>query len=157
MYSPDDKDIELIRLLNQMDDYISDNTPYDEWEDHYFKIEEKCRERYVSWLKFKGLDEFIKDFPHNVEVYLNFIYRYTHDDEINLKIIFPIYMQEFFSDYLLRKVLAEPYEYVQWPPALKLFYQFLQEIGYIEDIEKIIKLFDALEPYFINILKERYS
>ena len=80
-----------------------------------------------------------------------------HSDNINLKTVSSIYIEEFFIDHLLRKVLVEPHEYTEWPPALKLFYNFLYEIGYLERLEKIIKLLDGIEPNFIGVLRKRYS
>ena len=38
-------------------------------------------------------------------------------------------------DWLMRKVMVKPPEYTQWPPALRLFYRFLSEKGYLDDPE----------------------
>jgi len=156
-YLPDDEDEKFVQLIDQMDKYIADDVDYGEWEDHYFILEEKCKKRFEKWLIFKGVKEYSKDFPYNIEIYLNFIYRYMHGDNINLKTVLPIYIEEFFVDHVLRKVITEPYDYVKWPPALKLFYNFLNEIGYLENPDKIIKLIDSIEPHFIKILRERFS
>ncbi len=51
----------------------------------------------------------------------------------------------------------EPHEHVDWPPALKLFYNFLYEKKYLEDIDFIIDIIDNLEPRFIDVLKNRFS
>ena len=80
-----------------------------------------------------------------------------HEDEINIKTVMAIYMEEFFVDFVLRKVSVEPHEYIEWPPAIRLFYMFLDEIGYLKSPEKIIKFIDQVEPLFIKIIKERYS
>jgi len=157
IYIPANEDNELVQLLNQMDDYIDKGTEYDEWEDHYFEMEEKCKKRFENWLKFKEVEEYSEDFPFNIEIYLNFIYHYMHEDEINLKTVRPIYIKEFFTDHVLRKVMAEPHEYITWPPSVKLFYRFLKEIGYLERPEKVIKLLDEIEPVFVKILKARHS
>jgi hypothetical protein len=156
-YLPDKEDEKLIQLINQMDNYIAEGVEYDEWEDHYFSMEEKCKERFEKWLMFKGVKEYSEDFPVHVETYLNFVYRYMHEDDIYLKTVLPIYIEEFFVDYVLRKVMVEPHEYVKWLPALKLFYIFLYETGYLRSPEKIIKLLDEIEPHFIEILRDRYS
>ncbi|MFO7889239.1 MAG: hypothetical protein R6V04_02755 [bacterium] len=156
-YLPDKEDEKLIQLFNQLDNYISEGVEYDEWEDHYFSMEEKCKKCYKKWLIFKGVEEYSKDFPFYIEIYLNFIYRYMHKDDINLKTVLPVYIEEFFVDHILRKVIIEPQEYIMWPPALKLFYNFLYEIGYLNRPEKIIKLVDGIEPQFINILRDRES
>lgn len=156
-YLADKEDEKLVQLINQMDKYIAEDVEYNEWEDHYFSMEEKCKERFEKWLIFKGVNEYSKDFPFNIEIYLNFIYRYMHEDNINLKTVLPIYIEEFFVDHILRKVMVEPQEYIKWPPALKLFYNFLYEIGYLRSPEKIIRLLDKIEPHFIEILRDRYS
>ena len=156
-YSSDEEDEKLIQLINQMDKYIVDDVEYDEWEDHYFLMEEKCKERFINWLIFKGMDKYSEDFSFNIEIYLNFIYRYMHEEPINLKTVLPMYIEEFFVDYVLRKATVEPQEYVDWPPALKLFYLFLYNTGYLESPEEIIQLIEKIEPYFIEILRERYS
>jgi hypothetical protein len=61
----------------------------------------------------------------------------------------------FFLDYLLRKVMAKPPEYTQWPPALRLFYRFLAEKGYLDDPEPLIASLYAIEPDFIAWVKQR--
>jgi hypothetical protein len=156
-YEPDDEDKELVELLHRMDDYIEVSTEYGEWENHYFKMEKKCLERFEQWLELKGVQEYSGEFPYNAGTYLDFIYRYMHEDEVTLKTVTAIYVEEFFVDHLLRKVMAEPHEYLTWPPALKLLYRFLKEIGYLERPERIIKLLDEIEPTFVQIVKERYS
>lgn len=156
-YSIKAADTKLVALLNELDSFIVDFADYDDWEDLYFTINEKCKERYKNWLEFRELDDFAGDFSDNIEVYLNFIYQYAHVDPVHLKNITYAIIEEFFLDNLLRKMSAEPNEYVTWPPALKLFYLFLKDIGYLEKPEPIIRLFDKIEPVFINMLKERYS
>ncbi|GAG48770.1 unnamed protein product, partial [marine sediment metagenome] len=78
-------------------------------------------------------------------------------DIVILKSMPDIYFIEFFEDFLLRKMMTEPNEYVNWPPALKLFYQFLHEKGYLDNPEEIIMKIDRLEPYFIEVLKKQFS
>ena len=152
-----DEDKEFIELLNQMDEFIFEGTDYGEWESHYFTLGKKCHERFANWLIYKGLKEFSEEFSYKVEVYMDFIYRYMHNDDIILKTVTSIYIEEFFTDYVLRKVVAKPHEYVEWSPALRLFYQFLKEIGYFNKPEKIIKCLDTIEPLFIKILQEHFS
>ena len=41
--------------------------------------------------------------------------------------VLPDALEEFFMDWLMRKVMVKPPEYTQWPPALRLFYRFLAE------------------------------
>jgi hypothetical protein len=88
---------------------------------------------------------------------MNFVYRYIHAQNTTLKSVTPICLEEFFFDYVLRKVSAEPAEYVYFPPAIKTFYLFLSEKGYIRNPEPIIGSIDDIEPGFVHMLKERYE
>ena len=63
---------------------------------------------------------------------------------------------EFFEDFLIRKMMAAPAEYILWPPALKLFYLFLHKKGYLINSDKIIGQIDKIEPYFIKVLKHQF-
>jgi hypothetical protein len=53
------------------------------------------------------------------------------------------------------KVMVTPPAYTQWPPALRLFYRFLSEKGYLDDPEPIIAGLPAIEPHFIALVKQR--
>lgn len=154
---PDEEDKELIKMIRDIDRYLYDGVDYGVWEDDFFSMEEKCVDRYEKWLDDKGLAEYDEKFSFCVETFLNFVYGYMHDDIVMLRSVLPRYFQEFFSDYALRKAIVEPHEYVNWPPALKLFYRFLHEKGYVEDSQPITQLLDEIEPYFLEILRKRYS
>jgi hypothetical protein len=154
---PDTKDKALVKAIIKMDEFITDEADYDDWEDHYFSMEEECADRFNKWLNDKGLAEYSEDFPYWTQTYLNFIYRYMHDDLVLLKEVQPIYLEEFFADYVLRKIMVEPHEYVQFIPAIKIFYTFLHEKGYINNPEPMIELLDTFEPMFIEILRKRFG
>lgn len=154
---PDEKDKDMIKMINKMDDYISNGADYDEWEDHYFSMEEGCTDRYTQWLDDKGLSGHSSDFAFYVENFLNFIYRYDHDDIAILKSVLFIHLEEFFTDYVLRKIMVEPNEYIYCPPAVKLFFTFLYEKGYFNNPDRVIEMIDKVEPYFIKILRDKYS
>ncbi len=153
-----EEDLELLKALDLMDSYIVDGTDYGEWESHFFSMQELCCNRYAEWLLKKGVKEYNEGFPLCIEIYLNFVYCYMHDDVITLQNVSERYIEEFLSDYLLRKMMVrEPQEYTQWPPAIKIFYTYLTEMGYLEDPASSIKLLDRFEPQFIQILRERYA
>jgi len=150
---PDRKDQKLLNALRRMDEYIEEGAGYDEWEAHFFSMQETCRDRYYQWLKAKGVpDKYNSQFPFCVESYLNFIYQY---DEGELQDVSPSAIEEFFMAHLMRKVMVKPPEYTHWPPALRLFYTFLAEKGYLDDPEPMIELFDDIEPDFIELVKKR--
>lgn len=153
---PDDNDRKMVSAINYIDKYIADCEDYDEWEDHYFSMEEQCTERFHNWLTIKELHEFSENFPFCVKTFINFIYRYGQTGT-GLKSVLPVEFEEFFLDYLLRKVITEPYEYVYWPPALKLFYTFLHEKEYIRNPESSIQSINMMEPELIKILRDRFS
>lgn len=155
---PDDDDKEFLQQLDTMDHYIHDGTDYGEWEDEYFSMEEACKKSFSNWLQKKGVPgKYSKDFPFLAEVFMNFVYRYGHDDVIVLKSVLPEYFEDFLFDHVLRKVMMEPHEHVEWPPALKLFYSFLAEKGYLIDVEQFVGIIDSLERQFIDVLRERYG
>ena len=154
---PDEKDRATIEKINKMDQYIIDRTEYDQWEDFFFSMLEEVQDRYVEWLIAKGAAEHSQRFAYCLDTYLNFIYMYMHDDLTILKTVSPVYFDEFFSDYLLRKLMAEPHVYAMFPPAIQFFYRFLHEKGYLDNPEKIIRIIDKMEPGFIEVLRKRFT
>lgn len=154
---PDREDRDMVESIQRMDQCIAGGADYNKWEGHYFQMEEKCALRFELWLKEKGHEEYCENFPFYTETYLNFVYRYNQDDLTTLKSIVPEYLEEFFADYLLRKVIIEPYEYTLFPPAMKLLYKFLSEKGYMDDHTAITEIIDQIEPSFVRILRKRFG
>jgi hypothetical protein len=156
-FIPDNEDKELLAMLHRMDKHIRYGNDYGEWEKFYNKCMDACKSRFKNWMICKGMDRYQEDFPFNIQVYLDFVYTYRHRDKITPKSITPDYFQEFLCDFVLRKVLLEPRDYIQFPPTLKTFYLFLSEIGYMEDAETIIESIDETEPRFIDVLRKMFS
>jgi hypothetical protein len=143
----------FLDALRQLEARITAHVAYDAWEADFFAMQDLCSQRYQHWLQAKGVPEtYSEQFPFCVETYLNFIYQY---DAGNLRDVSPEALAEFFLDYLLRKVMAQPPEYTHWPPALRLFYRFLAEKGYLDDPEPIVAGLYAIEPDFIALVKQR--
>ncbi len=157
IFPADQEDSELIEKIEKLDGYIENSAEYSSYENLLFSLHDECRERFEKWLTAKGLKEDIQDFSFCLQPYLDFIYGYMHDDTVVLKSVPDIYFLEFFEDFLLRKIMLEPMEYVYWPPALKLFYRCLHEKGYLDNQEDIIREIDKLEPYFIEVLRKQFS
>ena len=132
------------------------NGDYDAWEEFYLKLEDECQDRFHSWLVRKGLSQYAQSFGFYAGFYLNFIYRYGHSDTTLLDRITYIDIEEFFLDHVLRKLMLEPNEYPDLPPAIKLLYQFLSEKGYMDDPSAIVNLLEEVEHEFIEILQQRY-
>jgi len=158
IFPPDQKDGICIDRLETIDGYLRNAKDYSEWEDEYFAMEEACNESFSNWLKKKGTPDYIvQDFPFLAEIFLNFVYRYIHDHMVVLKSVDATYFEEFLFNHVLRKVMMEPHEHVDWPPTLKLFYNFLYEKEYIEDATPFIQIIDDLEPQFVDFLRERFG
>ncbi len=157
IFPPEQEDVDLIKKIEKLDGYIENSADYSYYEDLLFSLHDECKERFEKWLAAKGVKEGIENFSFCLQTYLDFIYGYMHDDTVVLKSVPNIYFLEFFEDFLLRKMMAEPMEYVYWPPALKLFYRFLHEKGYLDNQEDIIREIDKLEPYFIEVLRKQFS
>lgn len=154
---PDKDDKAIISGLNELDNHIYDNAEYDAYEELLFSLKDKFENQFEKWLIAKGLKSNIKDISTSLHIYFDFIYGYIHDDIVVFKSVPFEYFLEFFEDFLIRKMMAEPNEYIYWPPALKLFYQFLYEKEYFNNPDTIIQRIDKLEPYFIEVLKKQFS
>jgi len=156
---PDADDQDAIDKLTQLDTLVLDQADYKQFESLLTEVKDSCEERFRQWLIAKGLNEHAEDFADCPYIFFDFVYRYRHDDVIVLKTVTDRYWLEFFEDFLIRKMMVTPPEYVFWPPALKLFYRFLNEKGYLDNPDKIIGQIDKIEPYFIasiflNIFKK---
>jgi hypothetical protein len=150
---PDRDDATLLEALRQLEARIAAGEDYGDWEADFFAMQERCCQRYQQWLRAKGVPETLsQQFAFCLDPYLTFIYQY---DGGNVQDIVPDALAEFFMDWLLRKVMVKPPEYTQWPPALRLFYRFLSEKGYLADTEPIVAALHAIEPDFIALVKQR--
>jgi hypothetical protein len=155
---PDKEDEELISTIRKLDGYISEGVDYSEYEEMFLDMKDICEVRFHKWLTGKGLQEQqALSFSDCLFIYLDFIYGYMHDDLVLLKSVPPFYFQEFFEDYLIRKMLVEPNEYAYWPPAIKLFYRFLREKEYLDDPDDFVKKIDIIESRFIEVLRKQFT
>jgi len=153
----DTDDRQAIDKLTHLDSLVMDQADYQGFESLLTEVKDKCEERFRQWLVAKGLDQHADDFADCPYIFFDFIYGYMHDDVVVLKDVSDRYWLEFFEDFLIRKMMVSPPEYVLWPPALKLFYRFLHEKGYLNNPDKIIGQIDEIEPYFIEVLKHQFS
>jgi len=150
---PNDDDDTFVKALEELDARIDFGEDYGDWESDFFEIKDLCCERYHHWLQAKGVPETFRDqFSACIEPYLNFIYQYDAGDLLS---VLPDTLEEFFMDWLMRKVMVKPPEYTLWPPALRLFYRFLSEKGYLDNLEPMLKGLYAIEPAFIALVKQR--
>lgn len=155
---PDDDDRKLIDMIHQMDRNITEKVGYSAYEKFCMDMEQECRKQYEKWLKEKGLDEELSgELSWNIELFLTFVYRYMHEDVVTLEYIPPDCFAEFFMDYVLRKVVAKPHEYVRFMPSVKYFYRFLSEKGYeVRLYDETLNFIDVIEMHFLKRLREQF-
>ncbi len=154
---PDPDDQDVIDKLTQLDNLAINQADNDQFESLLTEVKDKCEERFRQWLVAKGLENHVENFAGCPYIFFDFVYGYMHEDVIVLKTVSDRYWMEFFQDFLIRKMMTDPQEYILWPPALKLFYRFLHEKGYLKNPEKIIQQIDTAEPFFIDVLKHQFS
>ena len=155
---PNKLDLKVFKDLEKLDQRILKSASYDKYEKLFLKAQEECPERFYEWLGDKGVQEYQDTFAYLSDVYITFIYGYSHEEPVTLKSGPGKYFVEFMVEFLLRKAQMEPWEYTLCPAAMKLFYTFLHEKLYLVDYPKrMIGLIDRLEPHFIDILKENFS
>ena len=144
----------MLEQLQRLDVMLADGEGYDAWEELYFHVEEACCTRYYEWLKAKGVPaRHSNEFPYCLERFVDFVYRYN---AVTFAMVSVFEMEEFLLDHLLRKVMIQPEDYVFWPPAIRLFYTFLAEKGYIENSQPFLELVHRVEPKFIELLKKQF-
>jgi hypothetical protein len=155
--APDSEDTALIDRIIKLDRFVTEEADYREYESPLMEVKDKAAELFERWLDDKGFPEEYDALARCLSIYLDFVYGYVHDDVVTLRSVRPGYLVEFFEDFLLRKMYAEPQEYVDWPPSIKLFYQFLKDKGYVEDPSPIIQAIERLEPRFLEVLRRHFG
>ncbi|MGC8602059.1 MAG: hypothetical protein ACP5VS_00045 [Desulfomonilaceae bacterium] len=155
---PTADDLKVIHNLNRLDQYIMRCADYEKYEELLWDVQHGCLERFCLWLTDKGIEEHQDIFAYLTDTYITFIYGYPHEEPVTLKSGPGKYFVEFMVAFLLLKTSMEPWEYTLCPAAMRLFYKFLHEKGYlVECPDRMIVLIDRLEPHFIEILMERFS
>ena len=136
---------------------MKSESDWEEVEDLLHQVQDAAEDRFGNWLTLKGVSEEAERFASCLSIFFDFVYGYMHEDVVLFNSVGWRYFKEFFDDYLLRKMMVEPHEYIDWPPALKLFYRFLHEKGYLEDPLPLVSLISKVEPDFIYILRKQFS
>lgn len=150
----DSDDQKMLKALKKLDKQLKDGEEYDEWEELCFQVEDMCCAGYFRWLTAKGAPEQqCQEFPYSIETFLDFVYRYNG---ISVLDISDFDLEEFLMDHLPRKVMVQPNEYVNWPPAMRLFYTFLAEKGYCRNPDRICNLISSIETEFVDMLKKQF-
>ncbi|MEW6202130.1 MAG: hypothetical protein AB1546_09155, partial [bacterium] len=152
---PDSGDEEFLQELRKLDEHMCRKSDYDEYEELYQDVTKLAMKRFDLWLEVKKAPEKMRPLWGCLEIYMSFVYAYGHAE--SLKDVSRTELEEFFFGHLLRKMSAEPDEYAEWPAAIKFFYQFLHEKGYIADPREIVGAINQIEPFFIKVLKKRFG
>ena len=151
-------DLQFLDLLAALDETKQDSEDCDEWHEQYEAMEEKCGEVFNVWLEGKGVDpEFISKFAFHATFFTNFVYNYYYEDTDILRNTDDLLFDDFFYDFVLRKIMMEPEEHVDWVPALRLFFLFLAEKGYLDDATFYVYTIDTFEEPFLQFLRKEYS
>ncbi len=155
---PDPRNAKLVENIRELDRRMSRAEDYSECEDLLSAIQSEAGSQFEEWLKKKGVQrETSANLSGCLEMFLDFIYAYGHDEVFTLASVPRSAFLEFFEDYLIRKMYASPHEYVDWPPSLKLFYRFLVEKGYLANADPLINMINSLEPGFIALLRRHFE
>ena len=151
------EDRALIEKISKLDRFMENEADYGEYEKLLTETKDEAERRYKQWLSDRGLPSEFHQLSGCLYNYFDFVYGYMHDDIVTLKTVTLSYLTEYFEDFLIRKVYGPPQEYVEWPPAIKLFYLFLKDKGYMEDVASVTSMINALELRFMDILKKQFS
>jgi hypothetical protein len=130
---------------------------YEDWEKQYGTVRENFGEVFWGWLVAKGVGEgMADDFAFKAEFFINFIYNYGCTDILR-NTDYGCF-DEFFFDFVLRKIMLDkPGEHVEWVPALRLFFAFLAEKGYVDDAAPYVEAIDGFEEPFFDLLRKEYG
>lgn len=152
-----DEDRALIQNIEKLDRFMEEEADYGEYEKLLTETKDEAEKRYKQWLMDRGFPEEFHGLAGCLHIYFDFVYGYMHDHVVTMKTITLNYLTEFFEDFLIRKVYGDPQEYVEWPPAIKLFYLFLKDKGYMKDTTSMTSMINALELRFMEILKKQFA
>ena len=152
------KEKSLIEKLRKLDGMMDGDMDYDSIETLLSSVKEPAAEFFQNWLITKGLETRLADnLSDCLFLWLDFIYAYGHDEDTCLASVPASSWDEFFHDFLLRKMMVEPPIYVNWPPALKLFYRYLSDRGFVENPDETGQFIRSAEPDFYDLLKRQFS
>lgn len=151
-----DKDQRFFDQLAALDEIKKEADDFDEWQKQYEVVRESFGEIFWGWLTAKDVDEDLaNEFTFRAEFFINFIYNYGSADILQNTDY--SCLDEFFYDFVLRKIMLDPWEHVEWVPALRLLFTFLAEKGYVEEAEPFVKAIDSFEEPFLSLLRKEYG
>ncbi len=114
------REVELFQDLRRLDSLVAQGAEWDEKEALLSSIKGTFGDAFRNWLAAKGIEEpLADDLAACLPIWLDFIYAYGHDEDTPLSKVPSSSWHEFFDGFLLRKLMADPPAYVNWPPQGK--------------------------------------
>lgn len=148
----------LFRDLRALDALVAEEADWEAVEGRFTALKDPLRDAFQGWLTAKGLEESLAaELAGCIFIWLDFVYAYDHEEDTRLAAVPASSWQEFFLDFLLRKMVVDPPEYVTWPPALKLFYRYLHDRGHLEDPQTVERSIERMEPDFYEFLERQFA
>ncbi len=154
-----EEDERFVALLTELDESkLADSEDYDKWARLYDPMEEQCAKSFRDWMERKGVDQGLAaDFAFMATFFTNFVYQYDHDDPGVLSNTDEFFFEDFFYDFVLRKIMMEPEEHVDWAPALRIFFLYLEEVGYFPDAGTYVDTLNTFEEPFLQLLRREFG
>lgn len=155
---PSGREEKIVQDLRQLEELIEQEADYEKREQLLAAVTEALVEDFREWLSAKRIEEALADnLSGCLPIWMDFIYAYGHDEDTSLRRVPAGSWRDFFDDFLLRKLMVDPAAYAQWPAALKLFYRYLQERGYLESAHEAEDAIRRIEPGFYRSLAKVFS
>ncbi|MFQ6091755.1 MAG: hypothetical protein ACE5OR_03580 [bacterium] len=155
IFPADRKDKALIRQLQKLDERVESGFDWEKHEKDFLSFQNKVVQRYGDWCVKNGVSWDDTDkLCFAVQRYLDFVYGYgngtlfTIDEEA---------VREFVTLFWIRKTQAEPEELSAMPKALELFYLFLKEKGFVDEIDRFVQAIRSSRPEFLANLKAYFT
>lgn len=154
----DDEDRLLFKELQWLDELAAMKADFDNIDALLSSLKDRFPAAFQKWLTAKGLTkELAIEFSACLSIWFDFIYAYEHDENTSLVSVPASSWFEFFHEFLLRKMVVNPPLYVHWPPALKLFYQYLHERNFLKSAHEAVSIIQDIEPGFYDLLRKHFS
>lgn len=148
----------LVEVLRSLDGLVRDGASGVEREAALTKVRARCAVSFGNWLHDKGAESFSLILEPCVQPWLDYLYGGGPWPAQPLAEVSMASVERFLFEYLPRRVSVPPAEYLDWPPAIGLFHEFLAERGFVTrgalpDREAL----KALEPRFLEFVRRRYA
>jgi hypothetical protein len=154
-YSANDDDNALHDQLVDLDLKIANEDDGDEWQDALNDVKEEADRRFRAWLEPRVAAEHLDDLLFVVNLFMDFAYFFLGCSMTSLR---QQDFEEFFLEFILQKVnLDDPTCMEKWPAALKLFYSFLADVGYVDDAQSARSHIDSVHEVYTDSLRKFYG